>query len=32
MIPLARIGATGGDSLRLGQAPPLALAALTQSL
>ena len=30
-VPLARIGATGGDSLRLGQAPPLALAALSKA-
>ena len=31
-VPLSRIGATGGEALRLGEAAPVALAALTQSL
>jgi hypothetical protein len=30
-VPLSRIGATGGDTLRLGQATPVALAALTKA-
>jgi phosphoribosylformylglycinamidine synthase len=30
-VPLARIGATGGDTLRLGQATPVALAALSKA-
>jgi phosphoribosylformylglycinamidine synthase len=30
-VPLSRIGVTGGDSLRLGQATPVALAALSEA-
>jgi phosphoribosylformylglycinamidine synthase subunit PurL len=30
-VPLLRIGLTGGDTLRLGAAPPLAIAALRQA-
>ena len=30
-VPLARLGVTGGDALKLGDAAPIALAALTKA-